>query len=106
VGFKRSSAILATFKMFYPRQSWTVLRLACQDVSPRASDRLKEGGISPEAVEETIGNPDHLDFEDERRRVAQKLMGGKLLRVICEDEKDAIVVISAYSTSKIQKYSR
>jgi len=31
-------------------------------------------------------------------------MGGKLLRVIYEDEEDAIVVISAYSTSKIQKY--
>jgi len=71
-----------------------------------AVDRLKERGISPEAVEETIGNPDYLDFGDEKRRVAQKLIGGKLLRVIYEDEKDAIVVISAYSTSKIQKYLR
>ena len=69
-----------------------------------ASDRLKERGISPGAVEETIGNPDYLDFGDEKRRFAQKLMGGKLLRVIYEDEEDAVVVISAYSTSKIQKY--
>jgi uncharacterized DUF497 family protein len=69
-----------------------------------ASDRLKERGISPEAIEETIRNPDYLDFGDEKRRVAQKLISGKLLRVIYEDEKDAIVIISAYSTSKIQKY--
>ncbi|HOI70612.1 MAG TPA: DUF4258 domain-containing protein [Methanothrix sp.] len=69
-----------------------------------ASDRLKERGISPEAIEETIRNPDYLDFGDEKRRVAQKLMSGKLLRVIYEDEKDAIVIISAYSTSKIEKY--
>jgi hypothetical protein len=67
---------------------------------------MKERGISPEAVEEAIRNPDHLGFGDEKRSVAQKQIGGKLLRVIYEDEKYAIVVISAYRTSKTQKYLR
>lgn len=67
-----------------------------------ATDRLKERGISVDLVEETIRNPNKTDFENERK-IAQKLVDGKLLRVIYEEE-EAIVVISAYRTSKVDRY--
>ena len=67
-----------------------------------AADRLKERGIPLDLVEETIRNPDKIDFENERK-IAQKLVDGKLLRVIYEEE-EAIVVISAYRTSRVDRY--
>jgi uncharacterized DUF497 family protein len=70
-----------------------------------ALDRLKERGISEELVREIIRDPqdtDHLDG----RKIAQKLINGKLIRVIYDEEEDAIVVISAYKTSKVGKYLR
>ncbi len=57
-----------------------------------ALDRLEERGISKELVIEIIRNPDKVDLENERRKIAH------------DDEDKSIVVISAYSTSKIQKY--
>ena len=71
-----------------------------------ALDRLKERGISEELVIEVIRNPDNVDSEIEGRKIAQKLIKGKLLRIIYDDEEGSIVVISAYSTSKVQKYLR
>jgi hypothetical protein len=67
-----------------------------------AADRLKERGIALDLVKETIRNPDRTDLENERK-IAQKLIEGKLLRVIYEEE-EAIVVISAYRTSQVDRY--
>jgi hypothetical protein len=69
-----------------------------------ALDRLKERGISAELATEVIRNPDRVDSENDRK-IAQKLVGGKLLRVIYEEEA-SIIVISAYRTSKAVKYLR
>lgn len=73
---------------------------------PHALDRLKERGISKELVIEIIRTPDNVDIESERRKIAQKLIKGKLLRVVYDDEEESIVVISAYGTSKVHKYLR
>ncbi len=67
-----------------------------------ALDRLRERGISLDLVKETIRNPDKIDFENERK-IAHKIVDGKLLRVIYEED-DAIVVISAYRTSQVDRY--
>jgi len=69
-----------------------------------AMDRLRERGISTELVIEAIRNPDKIDSENERK-IAQKLNDGKLLRVIYEED-EAIVVVSAYMTSKVSRYLR
>ncbi len=71
-----------------------------------ALDRLEERGISKELVIEIIRDPDNVDLESERRKIAQKLIKGKLLRVVYDDEDESIVVISAYNTSKVHKYLR
>jgi hypothetical protein len=71
-----------------------------------ALDRLKERGISEKLVIEVIRDPDEIDPENDRRKIAQKLISGRLLRVIYDEEEESIVVISAYSTSKVSKYLR
>ena len=73
---------------------------------PHSLDRMKERCISAEMVGAALSSPDNVDCTDEKRKIAQKFIGGKLLRVIFEEEDETIVVISAYSTSKISKYSR
>jgi hypothetical protein len=67
-----------------------------------AADRLKERGISEDLVKETIRNPGKIDLKHERK-IVQKLIDGMLLRVIYEEE-EAIVVISAYRTSQVDRY--
>jgi len=71
-----------------------------------ALDRLKERGISKELVIETIRNPDGVDPEIANRKIAYKLIEGKLIRIAYDEEEESIVVISAYSTSKVRKYLR
>jgi len=71
-----------------------------------AFDRLKERGIFKELVIEAIRNPDEIDLENDIRKIAQKLISGRLLRVIYDEEENSTIVISAYSTSKVGKYLR
>lgn len=71
-----------------------------------ALERLEERGISTKMVEEVIRDPDDADCGDKGRKIAQKLIDKKLLRVIYDEEEYKIVVISAYATSKVEKYLR
>jgi len=63
-----------------------------------ALDRLEERGISKDLVIEIIRDPDDVDLESERRKIAQKLIKGKLLRIVYDEEGECLVVISAYRT--------
>ncbi len=71
-----------------------------------ALERLEERGISAKMVEEVIRDPDNVNYGAKGRKIAQKLIDEKLLRVIYDEEEYKIVVISAYVTSKVEKYSR
>jgi len=69
-----------------------------------ALDRMDERGITKELVIDILNHAESIDSNDEKRKVAQRFIDGKLLRVIYEDETDAIIVITVYKTSKISKY--
>ncbi len=71
-----------------------------------ALERMKEREISKELVINAIRNPDSVDQGYGGRKVAQKCINGKLLRVIYEEHEDKIIVITAYITSKVGKYLR
>ncbi|GAB6101036.1 DUF4258 domain-containing protein [Thermococcus atlanticus] len=72
---------------------------------PHALERLRERDIPEELVEEAISNPEAVSEGYSGRKVAQKRLNGKLIRVICEETSDGvIVVITAYITSKVKKY--
>ena len=69
-----------------------------------ALDRMDERGITKELVIYILNHAESIDSNDEKRKVAQRFIDGKLLRVIYEDETDEIIVITVYKTSKISKY--
>lgn len=71
-----------------------------------ALERMKERGITKDEVINAINEPDYVGKGYGNREVAQKLIDGKLLRVIYEKHGDEIVVITAYKTSKVEKYLR
>ncbi|ASJ11585.1 DUF4258 domain-containing protein [Thermococcus thioreducens] len=72
---------------------------------PHALERIEERGLSKELVDEAISNPDSVSGGYFGRKVAQKRLNGKLIRVIYEETSDGvIVVITAYITSKVRKY--
>ena len=72
---------------------------------PHALERIEERGIPRELVEEVISNPEGVSEGYFGRKVAQKRLNGKLIRVIYEERSEGVVVvITAYITSKVRKY--
>ncbi|WP_099209478.1 DUF4258 domain-containing protein [Thermococcus henrietii] len=71
---------------------------------PHALQRLEERGIPRELVEEAVKNSDEVRDGYCGRKVAQKRLNGRLIRVIFEEEEGDVVVITAYVTSKVRKY--
>ena len=63
-----------------------------------------ERGISRQQVEDCIRNPTSITHDKYCDKGFQKLINGKLLRVVITFENTDIKVITAYITSKIQKY--
>ncbi|MBO8175060.1 MAG: DUF4258 domain-containing protein [Thermococcus sp.] len=73
---------------------------------PHALERMNERGISKDLVIGALTNPDKVEEGHFGRKVAQKNIDGKLIRVIYEEHEDEIIVITAYITSKVDKYLR
>jgi hypothetical protein len=71
-----------------------------------ALDRMKERNITEEMVIATLNYPDNIENSEENRKIAQRFIEGKLLRIIYEEDDEAISVVSAYRTSKVGKYQR
>ncbi len=71
---------------------------------PHALERIKERGIPEGLVIEALTHPDEAVDGYFGRKVAQKAIDGKLIRVIYEEHGDKIIVITAYITSKVDKY--
>ena len=71
---------------------------------PHALERMNERGISRELVEEVLQSPDSINDGYLGRKVAQKRINGRLIRVVCETVDNDVVVITAYVTSKVKKY--
>lgn len=62
--------------------------------------QLIERKISKELVEKTINNPDKVVTGKKNRKIYQKIMGDKLIRVVIEGES----LITVYLTDKVKKY--
>jgi len=58
---------------------------------PHSLDRMKERCISAEMVRAALSSPDNIDCTDEKRKIAQKFIEGKLLRIIFEEEDETII---------------
>lgn len=62
--------------------------------------QLVERKIAKELVEKTINNPDKVVTGKKNRKIYQKVMGDKLIRVVTEGES----LITVYLTDKVKKY--
>ena len=70
-----------------------------------ALQRIKKRNISKDEILDTINNPDLLKKDLYGNSVAQKIIERRLLRVFYFSEGDAKIVITAYKTSKTEKYT-
>jgi len=62
--------------------------------------QLKEREIQKDLIEKTLASPDKITEGKKKRRIYQKIVAGKLLRVVTEDD----LLITVYMTDKIKKY--
>jgi len=75
-----------------------------------ATWEIERRNISRDAVTDTVRTPDKECHGDRGRIVCQKtyfdtmLQKNMLLRVIVEEKDDVVLIITAYKTSKIEKY--
>ena len=78
---------------------------------PHALERMKARGISQDEVEKALAKPDE-SFENDIGPVVHKVLIDQstskryLLRVFYQESATGIEVVSAYKTSKIEKYWR
>ena len=70
-----------------------------------ALQRIKKRKISKDEILDAINNPDLLEKDLYGNFVAQKIIERRLLRVFYFSEGDAKIVITAYKTSKTEKYT-
>jgi hypothetical protein len=57
---------------------------------------MAERRISKESIERAISAPDAVSSTKFGRKIASKLIRNKLLKIVCEEEIDNYVIITAY----------
>lgn len=70
-----------------------------------AKENLEERKIKKEVIENAILYCDNIIEGGKGRKIAHKIIGQKLLRVIYKEYKKAYIVITAYYT-KPERYSK
>ena len=68
--------------------------------SRHAEEKIKERRIDKEIVESTLLDPEEIIHSRDNIKIAYKIVGNKLLRVIFKEEKDIWIIITAYLTKK------
>ncbi|KKL68950.1 hypothetical protein LCGC14_2119860 [marine sediment metagenome] len=69
-----------------------------------ALERMKIRGITKEEIVDTINNPEKEVNDSFGNIIAHKVKKKYLLRVFYYNEENSKIVITAYKTSKIDKY--
>lgn len=79
-------------------------------LSEHAKQEIKRRMIPLKVLKQVLDNPEQIIQEYGNKKAYQSRVkfneGNYLLRVIVDDTKDPSVVITAYRTSKIEKYWR
>ncbi|MAG02409.1 hypothetical protein CMI42_03660 [Candidatus Pacearchaeota archaeon] len=63
-----------------------------------ADETIIERKIGKESIKQAIITPDEIVDGKDNRKIAHKIIGDKLLRVVFEKEVKAYIVITAYYT--------
>ncbi|MDE1823782.1 MAG: DUF4258 domain-containing protein [Candidatus Micrarchaeota archaeon] len=70
-----------------------------------AEEKISERHIDRHLIEETVLSPDKILTSSSGRKIAQKIIAHKLLRVVYEEKEGVYIVITAYYT-KTERYRR
>ncbi len=73
------------------------------DYTDHAEENIQERRLSKKVVEDVVNNPGKVVEGKFGRRIAQRIAGGKLLRVIYEEGDNVYIIITAYYT-KPERY--
>lgn len=65
-----------------------------------AEEKLSERRLSKKLIEEALGNPDKIESTRFKRKIANKIINGKALRIVYEKEGNVYIIITAYYTEK------
>lgn len=80
------------------------------EIIPLALKKIRQRKIPIDWIEETLNSPEQVVDGFGGRKIRQKKysLDNKevLLRVVVDDEKDRLVVVTAYLTSQIKRYWR
>ncbi len=77
--------------------------------SEHALERMRSRSLTTDQIKEAIKNPDE-QFHNQIGKIVHKILNDdesqekSLLRIFYKEEEDRILIISAYKTSKIEKY--
>ena len=79
------------------------------EIIPLALKKMQRRNITAEMVREVIKDPGQIVDGYMGRKVKQKIFydrngGDKILRVVYEEMAEKITVVTAYFTSKVEKY--
>ncbi|MHA1522656.1 MAG: DUF4258 domain-containing protein [Promethearchaeota archaeon] len=69
-----------------------------------ALSRMKIRNISSLQVEQTVNEANQINLDNFGNNIAQKQYGSYLIRVIFKVENKNKLIITAYRTSKIERY--
>ncbi|MBI2084643.1 MAG: DUF4258 domain-containing protein [Candidatus Aenigmarchaeota archaeon] len=70
------------------------------DYTDHAEENIKERKLSKKVIEDVIINPEKVIEGRFDRKIAQKIVGNKLLRVIYEQEDNIYEIVTAYYTKR------
>ena len=64
-----------------------------------SEESISDRKINKEAIKDALLNPEEIvKTKKENRKIAHKMIGNKLLRVVFETDKKAYIVVTAYYT--------
>jgi hypothetical protein len=75
------------------------------EFTKHALERMKTRGLTKEEFIDTLNNPDKEVNDNLGNLIAQKEKKKQLLRVFYYKQKNSKIVITAYKTSKFDKYT-
>ena len=67
-----------------------------------ALERMRKYGVDKAMVEKTLGAPNSVTKGHTERRIYQKRLNGHVLRVIVEEHKNFLVVITMYKARSVR----
>ena len=68
------------------------------EYTSHAEENIKERRLDKKLIENVVRNPDKVIIGKFGRKIAQRIIDNKLLRVVYEEKDDIYIIITAYYT--------